>query len=123
MRRLEERELLSPDDFCSKFYPDEDLSKERIKEVLRGLSDALEISAGKLRPGDRFLVELYPPKITSTGLDDTDLSLIVLTKVLEKKYRVQIDRKMIKTIDDYIRAACNLSSDPRMMPIASGPGR
>jgi hypothetical protein len=120
VKRLGERDLLSMDDFCSRFYSGEDLPRERILDVLRDLSEALEIPAGKLRPSDRFLVELAPLKSTWGSMDDTDFSVMLLTKRLEKKYGVPIDMKTIKTIDDYIRAACSLPSDPRVMPIAKG---
>lgn len=120
VKRLGERELLSMDDFCSRFYSGEDLPRERILDVLQDLSEALEIPAGKLRPNDRFLVELAPLKNTWGSIDDTDFSLMLLTKRLEKKYGVPIDMKAVKTIDDYIRAASSLPSDPRVIPIAGG---
>lgn len=106
------------DDFCSQFYPGEDLPRERILDVLKNLSEALEIPAGKLRPSDRFLVELAPLKDTWGSVDDTDFSLILLTGRLQKRDGVRIDMKTVKTIDDYIRAACSLPNNPSAMPIA-----
>ena len=120
LKRLGEREFLSMDDFCSRFYSGEGLPRERILEVLKDLSEALEIPAGKLRPSDRFLVELAPLKKTWGSVDDTDFSLMLLTKRLKKKHGVPIDMKMVKTIDDYIRAACSLPSNPSVMPSAGG---
>ncbi|MHB8734772.1 MAG: hypothetical protein ACYC6M_05655 [Terriglobales bacterium] len=120
VKRLGERELLSTDDFCSRFYSGEDLPRERILDVLKDLSEALEIPAGKLRPSDRFLVELAPLKSTWGPVDDTDFSVMVLTNLLERKYGVRIEMKTIKTIDDYIRAACSLPSNPSAKPIAKG---
>jgi hypothetical protein len=120
VKHLGERQLLSMDDFCSQFYPGDNLPKERILDVLKNLSEALEIPAGKLRPSDRFLVELAPLKNTWGSVDDTDFSLILLTERLQKRDGVRIDMKTVKTIDDYIRAACSLPSNPSAKPIATG---
>ena len=111
VKHLGERQLLSMDDFCSQFYSGEELPRERILDVLKDLSEALEIPAGKLRPSDRFLIELAPLKNTWGSVDDTDFSLMLLTKRLEKQCGVPIDMKTVKTIDDYIRAACSLQHD------------
>lgn len=61
VKRLGERQLLSMDDFCSRFYSGGNLPTELILDVLKDLSEALEIPAGKLRPSDRFLVVEFAP--------------------------------------------------------------
>jgi hypothetical protein len=112
VKHLGERQLLNLDEFCSRYYPSEDLPREHILEVLKELSEALEIPAGVLRPSDRFLVELAPLKDTWGAVDDTDFSLILLTERLQKRDGVRIDMKTVKTVDAYIRAACSLPKRP-----------
>src|SRR5262249_251622 len=86
VKRLGERQLLSMDDLCSRFYSGGNLPMERILDVLKDLSEALEIPAGKLRPSDRFLVEFAPLKNTWRSIGDTEFSLMLFTKYVVNKY-------------------------------------
>jgi len=109
--KLGERRTLTMEEFWDEFYSRSGLPRGRAEQVLDLLSEAVEVPVGKLRPSDRFLVELAPQKgIWREMVDDSESSVILLALRLEKKYGVHMDLKGIKTVDDYVRAACGVQT-------------
>lgn len=99
------RDSLSPDQFYETFYASSDLDRELVVELLIHLAQELRIPVEKVRPEDRFAVELAPRK----G-DDWDwgygLLLYELKSMARSKKKV-ISHK-IGTVDDYLRAMADV---------------
>jgi hypothetical protein len=98
---FELRDSLSPDEFYERFYASSGLERELVVELLTHLAQELRIPIEKIRPEDRFAVELAPRK----G-DDWDwgygLLLYELKSMARRKKKV-VSHK-IGTVDDYLRA-------------------
>jgi len=57
---LASRESLSPSQFYEKFYAGSDMDRVLVEELLIHLAQELRFPVDKIRPGDRFSVELAP---------------------------------------------------------------
>lgn len=94
------REDLSPEQFFSLYYSDSGIDKKLVEELLEHIAIELSIASAKLRPQDRFAVELA----ARTG-DDWDSGYGILINELSHLARrrgKKIENK-IATIDDYIK--------------------
>ena len=106
LKHLGRRECLQFEEIYSRYYESEGLDRECVRFILAKLSEALEFPLGVLRPTDRFAVELAPLKNTWGAVDDTDFSLMVMTDLLRKNHGITIDLRVVKTVGEYISAAC-----------------
>ena len=95
--RFTERDELGFDDFVNLYYKDASLDQVRLRRALEEVSQAVQVPAGKLRPTDRFDVELAPPK--GWELDD---GTALLRQFIAKKDTA--GKKPISTLDEYLRA-------------------
>ena len=59
-KRFSGRKEYNPSDLCRIFFSESLLSRSEVLAVLREVSLATDIPLGKLRPSDRFAVELSP---------------------------------------------------------------
>lgn len=94
--RFQERETLSLSQFWQEFYPSEEIGLESVAEALRLISDATEVATGKLRPTDRFAVELAPER----GWEFDD-GLAEVAWYVESKSKGSSEG--LETVDDLIR--------------------
>lgn len=60
--RFKNRASLDILEFWSKYYPSGEVSLKSVEEALRLVNEATEVPPGKLRPDDRFAVELAPER-------------------------------------------------------------
>jgi hypothetical protein len=60
--RFQNRANLEPGEFWREFYPEGEVSLQSVEQALRLVSEATEVPPGRLRPEDRFAVELAPER-------------------------------------------------------------
>jgi hypothetical protein len=100
--RLTDREELSVEEFKSRYYATENIGVTQLGELLEEVARTLNVPRGKLRPTDRFAVELAPEK--SWEADD---GVGILARLLAKHFTLQPDAapQTVQTLGDYIRAS------------------
>lgn len=98
---LHARECLSPQDFFNIYYKESGLDKVLVVELLEHVAQELGLPVEKLRPGDRFSVELAPR--CGNEWDSGYGILLYELKRLAKKRGRSVQGK-IDSIDDYLRA-------------------
>jgi hypothetical protein len=101
--RFAHREDLSFDAFYRQYYQDSDLDADSVQRALDQVAGALNVPIGKLRPDDRFAVELAPQK--GWELDD---GAGLLGQVVRNK-GAAAGAQQIRTLDDFIRVAASTS--------------
>lgn len=94
--RFRERASLETDQFWRDFYPGREVTLESVVEALRLVSDTTEVQPGKLRPTDRFTVELAPER----GWEFDD-GLAEIAWYVESKSKGSSEG--LETVDDLIR--------------------
>jgi hypothetical protein len=99
--RFSDRPTLDFNKFYQSYYAGTQ-NRERIEELLAHVAQELSIPANKLRPSDRFDVELRPPRGWEFD-SGKGILLVELDKLARAKGKL-IDTKMIVTLDDYLRA-------------------
>jgi hypothetical protein len=106
--RFPDRPFLEPGALWRKLYRKNEVSLESVEVALRLVSDATTIPAGKLRPTDRFAVELAPER----GWEFDD-GLAEIAWYLEAKSKGSSEG--LQTVDDLIRLLDQLNrrSDPQ----------
>lgn len=102
LKAFEGRENLDPDAFYGRFYADSGLDRQSILEFLDHLAFEMDLPADKLRPSDRFTVELSE---RTTEWDSGFGVLMGEAKRLAKRNGIEIQGK-IESVDDYIRWMC-----------------
>lgn len=100
-RLLQSRESLSHRQIFDAFYSDSGLDRDLVKELFEHVSAELGLPVGKLRPSDRFTVELAPQK--GNEWDSGYAILLFELQNLASRKGKRIDRP-IETIDDYLRS-------------------
>lgn len=98
---LSKRERLSPDDVFYRFYAGSGIDRELVVELLEHVASELSLPVDRLRPSDRFGVELAPDK--GCEWDSGYGVLLFELQRLAKKKGKEIRQRII-TIDDYLRA-------------------
>ena len=94
------REDLSPEEFYDKYYISTGLERDLVIELLIHVSKEIGVPVEKLRPEDRFLVELHPGKFNEW---DSGYGILIFElNNMAKKQEKKIEKK-IETIDDYLR--------------------
>lgn len=94
------RDDLTEYEFYSRYYDGQGIEKVVVAEILNHIACELSLPASKLRPSDRFSIELAPQK--GSAWDSGYGILIYEIKRLATKKNVRIDNK-VETIDDCIR--------------------
>lgn len=92
------------DSIFTEYYAPVGIDCDEARSVWDGIARALNVPAGKLRPTDRFGVELAPD--AGWGYDDC-LGLVedALREAAARK-QVIVDLKSLSTVDDCIKALC-----------------
>lgn len=98
---LRSRENLSPDEVFNRYYAGSNLNRKLVVELLDHVAAELSLPVEKLRPNDRFAVELAPKK-GSEWDSGYGILLYELQRLAKKKGRIV--KKSIATIDDYLMA-------------------
>ena len=107
-KRFENRPNLSADHIYANFVAGRNLPKEFVCELWNEVAESLQLSAGRLRPSDRFDEELAAPK--GWEFDDEILDLQWAAKRRLKQIGTQVDLSQIKTVGDYVEFFCNLET-------------
>jgi hypothetical protein len=115
--RVADRSSMSLDEFYTTYYEDSGLPKEAVARVLLEVASEVDMPAGKLRPSDRFSVELRP--ISGWEFDDGTGLLSSKLERLLRRAGAAVNTGSMRTLDDYIRGY--LSVDPQ--PPQPEPGR
>jgi hypothetical protein len=98
---LQSREPLSPDDFFDAYYKESGLDRVLVIELLAHVAHELELPVEKLRPTDRFSIELALGKgnawDSGCGILLYELSSLAKRRKLSAKMKVD-------SVDEYLRA-------------------
>jgi len=94
------REGISPEEFYEQHYAGSDLDERLVIELLNHVALELRLPVTKLRPDDRFAIELAPKKGGSWDSGYGILLYEIQRHANRKGIRVNLK---IHTIDDYIR--------------------
>lgn len=95
--RFSARDDISFDDFVGRYYKGEPLDHLRLRQALDEVARVIDVSPGRLRPTDRFDVELAPEK--GWELDD---GTAMLGRYLATRSAGEYEP--ISTLDEYLRA-------------------
>jgi len=98
---LRNRESLSPHEVFDRYYADSQLNRELVIELLDHVAAELSLPVEKLRPNDRFAIELAPKKGNEWD-SGYGILLFELQRLAKKKGKTI--EKPIATIDDYLMA-------------------
>lgn len=102
---LQRRESLSHQELFNAFYSDTGLDRQLVEELLDHVAAELCVPVEKLRPVDRFAVELAPTK----GNDwDSGYGILLFELQRLAKSKGKVFDKPIATVDDYVRAMAEL---------------
>lgn len=96
---LLKRESLSANEIFDRYYATSSLNRELVVELLDHIAAELLLPVEKLRPDDRFAVELAPRK-GSEWDSGYGILLFELRRLAKKKRK--IIEKPIAIIDDYL---------------------
>ena len=100
-----DREELKLAEWEQRFAQGKNLDLVRLRKSLRDLAVTLDIPAGKLRPTDRFDVELAPTK----GWEADDAASVLSSLIQKRRLSGQTRALEIRTVDDYLRATAGLA--------------
>jgi hypothetical protein len=100
-RTLRDRPELSVGEIHASYYADSSISKAVVERALGEISEDLGVPLGKLRPEDRFEVELGPARGWEFDDDLSDLAARARHRLAESG--ALPDVAPIRTVDDYIR--------------------
>jgi hypothetical protein len=110
-RRINRREALSFDEIYRTSFQQLPYSRDLVEEVWNELARDFAIDAGKLRPTDRFGVEL-----SVKGFPLVDLSEVVSARLKERLRTSKANpdevakTSSIKTLRDYVEFVCRIES-------------
>lgn len=98
---LADRPELSLQEARAEFYPELNVSAEEFADLWNDVAKAFEVPAGRIRPTDRFGIEL--PLRSYMGMTDEDLALgMALTRRCRER-GITAQDPVLATVDDYIR--------------------
>lgn len=103
LQRLSKREDLNFDLFYEERYRELGFDPERVLEALNDVARAIDVPVTKIRPTDRFDVELAAER----GWEFDDGVAVLSDRAERKRFRREkgtTQRSKIETVDDYIRA-------------------
>ena len=105
-RTLQGRPELTIGQIFECYYASTDVGLGVVHEAFREISETLDVPLGKLRPGDRFDVELGP----TVGWEYDDVVNDVLAHATQRLDALH-DSTPIRTVDDYVRLTARSSRD------------
>jgi hypothetical protein len=97
---LSDRESLTVEEIFSKFYGSSGISKAAVVQLWEEVATTLGYDASRMRPTDRFGVELKEFQFMDGEVD----SLSAIAHERMKQHGLNIDWSKVATVDDYIRA-------------------
>lgn len=95
------REDITPEAIHGEFYAKDGLDRGRVVEILTHVAGEIGVPVTKLRPSDRFDVELAPEKWNEW---DSGMGILLLDLEHMAKRRGLRIESSIATVDDYVRA-------------------
>ncbi|MCC7633317.1 hypothetical protein [Stenotrophomonas rhizophila] len=98
---LHERQSLSPHACFEHYYAGSGLDRERVIELLEHVAAELRLPVDKLRPEDRFAVELSPGRWNTY---DSGHAMLISDLAAMARQRGKVVDTTIETVDDYLRA-------------------
>lgn len=107
-KNIADREALSGAEFYDWFYLDSGIAPDQVEEILQLVASELRVDVRKLRPADRFAVELTPGRWNEW--DSGFAMLMTHLDVMARKRRRTIDTPVV-TVEDYIRAMATVYPD------------
>jgi hypothetical protein len=107
IKRIADREPLSPDQIFSRYYKDSGLKEDFVVLVWGDIAKILALPAGKLRPCDKFNDELKP--LTGWYFYDDHLEdLLTWADKYARNRGASVDPGEFKTLDDLVRRLSGL---------------
>lgn len=97
-RTLQGRPDLTIDQIFECYYASTDVGLSVVREAFRDISETLDVPAGKLRPSDRFDVELGP----TVGWEYDDVVNDLVAHATQRLDALH-DSTPVRTVDDYVR--------------------
>lgn len=104
--RFANREVLSMDAIYERFFGSKGLPKEAVVELWNEVARPLGIDPGRLRPTDRFDMELSPVE----EWDDDIVEVHWAAERRLKKMGLKVDSTEVRTLGDYIEFFCRLQA-------------
>jgi hypothetical protein len=98
---LQRRESLSHQELFDAYYSHTGLDRQLVEELLDHVAAELRVPVEKLRPADRFAVELAPTKRNEW---DSGYGILLFELQRLAKSKGKVFDKPIATVDDYVRA-------------------
>ncbi len=95
------RESLSPDQIYDLYYIGSGLDRVLVIELLNHVGQELRIPTEKIRPEDRFSIELAPKKGNEW---DSGYGILLYELKRQATKRKKAISKPIDTVDDYLKA-------------------
>lgn len=108
-KNIEERPIMSPADFYSAFYADSGIAPDILAELQDLVASELCVTAGQLRPTDRFAVELTPGRWNEWDSGFAALMTHLGAMARERGTRIE---QPIETVDEYIRTMATVYPAP-----------
>jgi len=99
--RFDKRRDIDEEEFYQTYYKESGIPKETVSRAIKFVSTAVDIPVSKLRPSDRFEVELKPEKGWEFG--DGLAEITWLIEENEKKKGNNLSLPLMTTVDDFIR--------------------
>lgn len=99
------REPLAPDQFYERFYLDSGLDRALVIELLEHVAQEVRIPAERIRPDDRFAVELAPGRGNEW---DSGYAILLNELASQARRRKRPITNTIATVDDYLRAMASV---------------
>lgn len=98
---LKDRAELTVGEIYDSFYADSPISRDAVGQALEEISEDLSVPLGKLRPQDRFDVELGPTPGWEYDDDVSDVMARARRRLVDSG--ASQDLTPIRTVDDYVR--------------------
>ena len=100
-RGFKDRRDLTLGEIYESYYADSSISKDLVGQALQEISEDLSVPLGKLRPEDRFDVELGPTPGWEYDDDVSDVMARARRRLVDSN--ASQDVSSIRTVDDYVR--------------------
>jgi predicted small integral membrane protein len=100
-RGLKGRRELTLGEIYESYYADSSISRDLVGQALEEISEELSVPLGKLRPEDRFDVELGPTPGWEYDDDVSDVMAHARRRLADS--HASQDVSSVRTVDDYVR--------------------
>jgi hypothetical protein len=107
LERFADRENLSLEALYGQYFAQSKLPKRLVFELWNEIAELLRVPPGKLRPSDRFDIELAPVK--GWEFDDNTIEVHWAAQRRLKRLGADADITEIQTLRDYVEFFCNFS--------------